>query len=236
MTDKELDRLMRRVLLDSMDLREDAAGFVPSARHRREMRAMLKDPAGWARRRAQPVWKRGLRHAAAILLVCTLGLGGAVLASPTVHAAVLRWATEWYEEQVIYRYGGEAISGEMPQYAITALPDGYAEDVNERIDWPTYIGIKYRNEEQQTMLLFNYIYMQQGSASSFEFEEDTTILPVTVNGLKGTLFLKNDWEKEWNVITWIDPDSNLQFGVYGNLNETDILTIAESVSLVENDK
>ena len=223
MTDKELDRLMRRVLLDSMDLREDAAGFVPSARHRREMRAMLKDPAGWARRRAQPVWKRGLRHAAAILLVCTLGLGGAVLASPTVHAAVLR-------------YGGEAISGEMPQYAITALPDGYAEDVNERIDWPTYIGIKYRNEEQQTMLLFNYIYMQQGSASSFEFEEDTTILPVTVNGLKGTLFLKNDWEKEWNVITWIDPDSNLQFGVYGNLNETDILTIAESVSLVENDK
>ena len=45
MTDKELDRLMRRVLLDSMDLREDAAGVVPSARHRREMRAMLKDPA-----------------------------------------------------------------------------------------------------------------------------------------------------------------------------------------------
>ena len=27
MTDKELDRLMRRVLLDSMDLREDAAGL-----------------------------------------------------------------------------------------------------------------------------------------------------------------------------------------------------------------
>ena len=198
MTDKELDRLMRRVLLDSMDLREDAAGFVPSARHRREMRAMLKDPAGWARRRAQPVWKRGLRHAAAILLVCTLGLGGAAVASPTVHAAVLRWATEWYEEQVIYRYGGEA--------------------------------------EHQKRIYLDYIYMQQGSVSAFVPGEDTVIKPVTINGLDGQLFLEKDWGNKRSIVTWIDPARNLQFGVYGNLNETDILTIAESVSLVENDK
>ncbi len=236
MTDKELDRLMRRVLLDSMDLREDAAGFVPSARHRREMRAMLKDPAGWARRRAQPVWKRGLRHAAAILLVCTLGLGGAAVASPTVHAAVLRWATEWYEEQVIYRYGGEAISGEMPQYAITALPDGYAEDVNEREEDSNYIFIAYHNAEHQKGIYLDYIYMQQGSVSAFVPGEDTVIKPVTINGLDGQLFLEKDWGNKRSIVTWIDPARNLQFGVYGNLNETDILTIAESVSLVENDK
>ena len=48
--------------------------------------------------------------------------------------------------------------------------------------------------------------------------------------------MKNDWEKEWNVITWIDPDSNLQFSISANLDETDILTIAESVSLVKTEK
>lgn len=50
MTDQELDRIMRRVLIDSMKLEEDVEDngpvFEPSLRHRRRMRAMLANP--WA--------------------------------------------------------------------------------------------------------------------------------------------------------------------------------------------
>ena len=78
--------------------------------------------------------------------------------------------------------------------------------------------------------------MQQASASGFVPGENTMILPVTVNGLDGQLFLEDDWENKRNVITWIDPDSNLQFTLHANLDRTDILDMAESVSLVKTEK
>ena len=124
----------------------------------------------------------------------------------------------------------------MPQYEITALPEGYIEDVSLRIEWPNYTSVKYKNEELQNMILFDYIYMQQASASDFVPGEDTMILPITVNDLNGQLFLEDDWETKRNVITWVDPGSNLQFTLQANLSETDILHMAESVSLVKPEK
>ena len=124
----------------------------------------------------------------------------------------------------------------MPQYEITALPEGYIEDVSLRIEWPNYTSVKYKNEELQNMILFDYIYMQQASVSDFVPGEDTMILPVTVNDLNGQLFLEDDWETKRNVITWVDPGSNLQFTLQANLSETDILHMAESVSLVKPEK
>lgn len=240
MTDQELDRLMRRVLLDSMERREDTEtavpAFTPSARHDRQIRSMLADPIRWAHRRMRPVWKRVLQRVAVILLVFTLSLGSLMAVSPAVRAAVVRWAVEWYENHVTYRYSGNAIAQDMPQYEITALPEGYVEDTSLRIEWPNYISIKYKSEELQNMILFDYIYMQQASVSDFVPGENTIILPVTVNDLNGQLFLEADWENMRNVITWIDPDSNLQFTLQANLSENDILHMAESVSLVKTEK
>lgn len=67
-------------------------------------------------------------------------------------------------------------------------------------------------------------------------EEGITILPVTVNGLDGQLFLEDDWEDERSVVTWIDPDSNLQFVLSAYLDEAGMIAIAESVSLVKTEK
>lgn len=240
MTDQELDRLMRRVLLDSMERREDTEAvvpaFTPSARHDRQIRSMLADPIRWAHRRTRPVWKSVLQRVAMILLVFTLSLGSLMAISPTVRAAVVRWAVEWYENHVTYRYSGNAIAQDMPQYEITALPEGYVEDTSLRIEWPNYISIKYKSEELQNMILFDYIYMQQASVSDFVPGENTIILPITVNDLNGQLFLEADWENVRNVITWIDPDSNLQFTLQANLSESDILHMAESISLVKTEK
>lgn len=240
MTDQELDHLMRRVLLDSMERREDTEAvvpaFTPSARQDRQIRSMLADPIRWAHRRTRPVWKRVLQRVAVILLVFTLSLGSLMAVSPTVRAAVVRWAVEWYENHVTYRYSGNAIAQDMPQYEITALPEGYVEDASLRIEWPNYISVKYMSEELQNMILFDYIYMQQASVSDFVPGENTIILPITVNDLNGQLFLEADWENVRNVITWIDPDSNLQFTLQANLSESDILHMAESISLVKTEK
>ena len=56
---------------------------------------------------------------------------------------------------------------------------------------------------------------------------------MTVNDLEGQLFLEKDWENTRSTLTWIDAERNLQFTLMAALNETDILHLAESVSLAK---
>ena len=240
MTDQELDTLMRRVLLDSLklDAESTASGelaFEPTARYQRQMAAMVKDPLKWERRRARPLWKNVVQKAAVILLVFSLSLGSLMAVSPTVRAAVVRWVTEWYETHVVYRFSGEQLSGEMPKYEITNLPEGYVED--ERVDWPTYISIIYRkaNDENAPWIYLRYVYMQQGTVNNIG-TEGADIIPVTVNGIEGQLYLARNPDESDSTITWIDPDKNIAFIVDAALDADSILHIAESVSLVKTEK
>lgn len=239
MTDQELDRLMQRVLLDAVKRdcereTDDVPSFEPTPRYQRQITAMLEDPFKWARKRARPVWKKAIQKVAVILLVFSLSLGSLMAVSPTVRAAVIRWVTEWYETHVIYRYSGETITEEMPQYEITNLPEGYAEAEGERVEWPSYVSIIYQNKNDKNAqwIYLRYIYMQQGTISNFVIE-DADILPVTVNGLDGQLYLARNPEQSDSTITWIDPDKNILFAVDAALDADDILHIAESVSLVK---
>ena len=172
---------------------------------------------------------------AVILLVFSLSLGSLMAVSPTVRAAVVRWVTEWYETHVVYRFSGEQIADEMPQYEVTDLPEGYAE--TERVEWPSYVSIIYQNvnDENASWIYLQYIYMQQGASSNFGIE-NADIIPVTVNGLEGQLYLTRDTEGADSTITWIVPDENMLFAVSAALNANDILHIAESVSLVKTEK
>ena len=240
MTDRELDRMMQHVLLDAIKRdcekeTDDVPAFKPTRHYQRQIAAMLSDPLKWARKRARPIWKSALQKVAMILLVFTLSLGSLMAVSPTVRAAVVRWVTEWYETHIVYRYSGEQITGEMPQYEVTDLPEGYAE--TERVEWPSYVSIIYQkvNDENASWIYLQYIYMQQGASSNFEIE-NADIIPVTVNGLEGQLYLTKDSEQSDSTITWIDPNENILFAVSAALGADDILHIAESVSLVKTEK
>ena len=120
---------------------------------------------------------------------------------------------------------------------ITNLPEGYAEDVSKRIEWPEYISFTYHNsnEENDQGIIFDYTYMSQGGVADFVTEDSETI-SVTVNGMKGQLFLAKDWKNTRSTLTWIDTDNNIQFTLMAALNETDILHMAESVSLLKTEK
>ena len=204
MTDRELDRMMQHVLLDAIKRdcekeTDDVPAFKPTRHYQRQMAAMLSDPLKWARKRARPIWKSALQKVAMILLVFTLSLGSLMAVSPTVRAAVVRWVTEWYETHIVYRYSGEQITGEMPQYEIIDLPEGYIED--ERVNWPSYVSVVYQNKDTGKTIYLDCTYMQQGSASDY-VTDGVEVVPVTVNGLSGQLFLTDDWENKWNTITW----------------------------------
>lgn len=236
MTDQELDTLMRRVLLDSLKLDAESAAsgelvFEPTPRYQRQMAAMVKDPLKWERRRARPLWKNVAQKIAVILLAFSLSLGSLMAVSPTVRAAVVRWVTEWYETHIVYRYSGEDISGEMPYYEISGLPQGYTEIIRDIYE--ASVSVVYESPSGD-MICFDYTHMQQGAANIIAPGDDE-ILDVTVNGIQGQLFLPHDSE-DAKTITWMDTDSNLQFVVKAFCSETDILHIAESVSLVKTEK
>lgn len=240
MTDRELDRMMQHVLLDAIKRdcekeTDDVPAFKPTRHYQRQIAAMLSDPLKWAQKRARPLWKNVAQKIAVILLVFSLSLGSLMAVSPTVRAAVVRWVTEWYETHVVYRFSGEQIADEMPQYEVTDLPEGYAE--TERVEWPSYVSIIYQNvnDENASWIYLQYIYMQQGASSNFGIE-NADIIPVTVNGLEGQLYLTRDTEGADSTITWIVPDENMLFAVSAALNANDILHIAESVSLSKIEK
>lgn len=240
MTDRELDRMMQHVLLDAIkrDCEKETDGvpaFKPTRHYQRQIAAMLSDPLKWAQKRARPLWKNVAQKIAVILLVFSLSLGSLMAVSPTVRAAVVRWVTEWYETHVVYRFSGEQIADEMPQYEVTDLPEGYAE--TERVEWPSYVSIIYQNvnDENASWIYLQYIYMQQGASSNFGIE-NADIIPVTVNGLEGQLYLTRDTEGADSTITWIVPDENMLFAVSAALGADDILHIAESVSLSKTEK
>lgn len=200
MKDQELDTLMRRVLLETLKLdwsgeAKTQPSFQASPRHRREVRHMLSDPLAWAKKRDRPAWKRAVQRAAVILLVISLGFGGLMATCPVVRAALIQWVTEWYETHITYRYTGEDMTEEMPQYEITELPEGYPEVKSKRIEWPGQVNIVYRNEETGKTIYLNYIQMVQGGATDFVVE-NAEIIPVMVDGLEGQFFLLPDWERE----------------------------------------
>lgn len=237
MTEKELDAFMSKVLLDAIafdeDRLEEKIPYAASARHRRQMRAMLKDPVRWARERGKPVWKRVLQTAAVILLMLSLGLGSVMLASPTARATIVRWVTEWYETHIVFRYAGEDAPGEMPRYELGELPEGFVENLESQFVGTGMTSHFYENEKGD-VILFEYIYMQQGSSSGAS-TENAYVVSVSINRCEGLLVIPKE-ENSNSMLMWFDPEHNLQFTLDAPLGQEDILYMAESVHLVETTK
>ena len=237
MTEKELDAFMSKVLLDAIafdeDRLEEKIPYAASTRHRHQMRAMLKDPVRWARERGKPVWKRVLQTAAVILLILSLGLGGVMLASPTARATIVRWVAEWYETHIVFRYAGEDAQGEMSQYELGELPEGFVENSERQFIGAGMTSHFYENEKKE-VILFKYAYMQQGALSSVD-AENANMIPVFVNNCEGLLVIPKE-EDSSSTLMWFDIERNLQFTLDAPLGQEDILHMAESVYLVETTK
>lgn len=234
MTDQELDALMKRILVDSINQdcetmdQDGTLAFQPSAYHQRQMRSMLKDPLGWARKKARPMWKTIAEKVAVVLLIISLGFGTVMVSSPTAQAAFVQWITEWYETYIIYRFAGENIFDEMPQFEFVELPEGFVE--TERTELPRMTSITFE-DEAGNVIFFNYGFMAQGGTSGFE-TETSDVHDIEVNHNKG-LFFENKVPGNFNTIAWIDAEQNIQFDISGIFSYMDMLHMAENVVLAK---
>lgn len=236
MTEQQETVLLRRALLDAAALDfHDALTHPPGAavsrRQERRMRAMLAHPDGYARRYRRPLWKKAARMAAMAAL--TLGLSAAMLltVSPTARAAVKQWFLNIRHSDVVYYFTGETRDDGLPCYTITDLPEGYID--SEQTDDADTRRIVYRNSDGQKLVL-EYSYMQQGSALWID-TENMTVHDISVNRCPGQVFLSSD-PKQGSAIVWMDEDTGIQFLIDAFADESVLLHMAESVSLVKTEK
>lgn len=175
-------------------------------------------------------WSKLAKRAAMVALVALLALSGFAAASPAARAAMIHWVETWTGSQVSYEYAGDAPTGELPFYAITALPDGYTLDEDMSYEDSGFRQLCYRSGDD--LILFSYIYMQDDSFSYYDMGEDTEISEITVNGCKGKFFLASD-ESLWSTLEWIDEESNLHFSLDASGDEAVLRALAESVAVTE---
>lgn len=230
MTDQELDRMLRRALLDAADQEAQTPPEteVPlSEGHRRRMREMLRDPLLWFRLRNPYPWRTVARRAAVVLLMLSLSAAMVLAVSPKARADIVRWTMEQNGRRVEFRYHGDGPAQALPQYRIAALPEGYTETERVEADWN--VRVTYECTGKQ-WIRFSYLYMQDGTASSMGIAESDTVKDITVSGMSGKLILTQSPESA-NVIIWFDTAQNLMFSIHANVDESVIITMAESVSL-----
>ena len=175
-------------------------------------------------------WSKLAKRAAMVALVALLALNGFAAASPAARAAMIHWVETWTGSQVSYEYAGDAPTGELPFYAITALPDGYTLDEDMSYEDSGFRQLCYRSGDD--LILFSYIYMQDDSFSYYDMGEDTQISEITVNGCKGKFFLASD-PSLWSTLEWIDEESNLHFSLDASGDEAALRALAESVAVTE---
>lgn len=228
MTDQELDQMLRRALLDAAAQEAETLPQEPpelSPRHGRSMRAMLRDPLAWARSRRRPALRTAARHAAAVLLVL-------VTVSPQVRADITRWVAEQTGNVLDFQFRGDSPAQPIPQYQITALPEGYVE--TERTDSFAAGNVTYKNSDGD-MILLDYAYMHDGALHRIILNDTDTMSDIRVSGMPGKLILSTE-EKSFDCILWIDAAQNLQFTITAVAEESVIIAMAESVSLCNSTK
>ena len=237
MTEKELDRLMRQVLIDAAKRDQTSRpgpAFRPSRAYQRQVRAMLRDPLRWSARRSRPALSPVMRQAAMFALVTVLGLAATVASVPSARASVVRWVEEWSGMSVVFRHDGNYSDTAVPEYTIETLPDGFYEESREHLG-ENMTTISY-TDGAGNYIDFTYMRMSQGGAVGIDGDKSTDIASkVTVNHMKGWMWKTSEENGLGNdTITWIDEESDIQFTIQDfNRKSIDVLHMAESVNLVK---
>ena len=236
MTDQELDRLMRHVLMDGVEQKSEqpseadngeAPAFQPSPRYQRQITAMKRDPWAWAKKKQRPAWKKYAQTAAALLLVAGLGLA----ASPTARADIVRLAVEWNQNRASFVYSGPDVGDELPCYVLGDLPEGYVQTDWQRLG-PALVAADYESADGDYLYL-DYSYMQQGGGTFIDMDEGE-VIETLVNGMKGYFFQDADPEA-FDILTWTDTRQNIQFTLGGCMDLDQALALAKGLKQLDTD-
>lgn len=222
MTDRALDELARRVMLDAA--RQEYGSLMAELPGHDFSPAFEKRMGRLVRRAAHPIRNRVARAAACLLLTALVG-GCSVLALvPEARAAFVGWMRDVYETWLVYRYaGGRRDVSENTVFFPAWVPEGYEELVPAKAG--SFVRAQYENQRGE-LLTVSYVTGADTLSLNVEWE-GADVRSCAVNGLPADLYLNP--EDGPNILVWTDGARNAAFWITAALGEGDLLRIAESI-------
>lgn len=219
---------VQSAMLSALPEPEECPDYDASPGFERRMLRLLNDPAGYVKKMSRSLWQRAVHTAAIITVSLGLSLALACTISPNVRAAVKQWFMAVRQSDIVYYFTGETKKATLPKYTITALPEGffYCDETGDDIS--NYIRYIHADGRQISL---EYIRMEEGVAFWIS-TKNMVVHDVTVNGCPGQVFL-SETSEESSGILWINEEENLQFLINASANESVLLHMAESVSLLK---
>lgn len=184
-------------------------------------------------RQKRQIWYTVIRYAAVIVLAATLALGTVMAASPTVRAAVLKWARELIDGNMVYHFYTEAPEETLPLYGLGWIPEGFEETDVFHID--IYYKVMYTNPETNQLFVFEYGYMDTGTVPMVIPDEEINLEKTKINGRIAD-FYQAPRDEDTNILILLDEESNICFSIAASIDRDTMFKIAEHIYLVETTK
>ncbi len=175
------------------------------------------------------------RSAAAIVLALVMLGGSFLLLNTEARAFTLSWYRKVIGNRYSYTFTGDHEGEPLPQFEITALPEGYVLYQDSESDQTRLLRYRKPVEGKSTIipLSLEYSWMQDGFATML-LEDNLhtlTCTQVTVNGCPADLYrsVSNRNSIRNHYLLWMDEESGIFFYLSTRLSAEETIAIAESI-------
>ena len=120
---------------------------------------------------------------------------------------------------------------DLPEYAPAWIPDGFIEqDVTQGRH---YCARSYWNADERSKIQLSYSFTRESEEYGYVVEQGREFVEsVTIHGYAADFYPANADTPE-NLLVWMEEERGIFFRLQGSVSKTDMIQMAESVSLVK---
>ena len=167
-----------------------------------------------------------LLRVAAVFVILVLGSGAFIGLNGEVRAEFSRWLKASYQSSLIYRYLGESTETPMPEIEFGWMPEGYELILKDELE----NSLIYIYECGDEGFIFSCNRMTENNLTQLFPKETDVCKEVSINGIEAEMWISENGNLR---IIWKEDNSNFIYSMDGNLNEYDILHIAETIKTAD---
>ena len=216
-------REANQALTDAMPQPEDCT-YRFSQEFQRKMEQLIRkvDRSGWT---------TTLQRAACFFLALLLSGTAWLTVDAQAREKVFGWVNEYVIDAERYFHQGPLTKEEDIVHYQIEVPDGYY--LEERLAQKAYVDEYYLHESESKHMYFTYLYVTENSGGELYISSDTAEKKrVFIHGMPADLYLEPTQE-ETSIVVWRDTETGALIEVAADMNEEDLLALAESVTKKE---